>query len=96
MTAMTAIIELIISLVDLVEAEIRQLKAMTRNLFLGFVLLLLAAALGFTGFCLLLGSLFYWLFAAGLSIGWAAFFSGCVALGLAGAAIWISRRFSAK
>ncbi|MCF8104216.1 MAG: hypothetical protein K9K64_01925 [Desulfohalobiaceae bacterium] len=93
---MTAIIELIISLIDLLEAEIRQLKAMTRNLFLGFVLLLLAAAFGFTGFCLLLGALFYWLFAAGLSIGWTAFLTGCLALGLAGAAAWISRRASAK
>ncbi|MFW6055583.1 MAG: hypothetical protein ACOC9D_06720 [Thermodesulfobacteriota bacterium] len=93
---MTAIIELIISLVDLLEAEIRQLQAMTRNLFLGFGLLLLAAALGFAGFCLLLGALFYWLLAAGLSIGWAAFLTGCLALGLAGAAVWISRRVLAR
>ncbi|MCF8107233.1 MAG: hypothetical protein K9K64_17285 [Desulfohalobiaceae bacterium] len=93
---MSAIIELVISMVDLLEAELSQIRTFSRNLFLGFGLVLLAAALGFIGFCLLLGALFYWLFVAGLSIGWAAVISGCLALGLAGAAVWISRRALAR
>jgi hypothetical protein len=93
---MVALIEIVISLVNLLEAEMRQFKAKSRDLFLSLGLILVAVALACAGFWLLLGAVFYWLCAAGLSIGMAAFLCACLALVLAGIVALLSRKVSSR
>ncbi len=97
---MKALIEIVIALVDLLEAEMRQLQQTTkqtaRQLLLGFGCLIVASLLAFTGFCLLLGAVFYWIAAAGLSVGWSALITGCLAFALSIIAALCFRRLTSR
>lgn len=89
---MRSIIELIIAFFDLFEAEVRQLQQKSWSLFMGFGLVLVAAFLGSLGLGLVLGALLYAIMsAAGLSLGWAALITGCLALGLGVGIVCIAR-----
>ncbi|MDZ7760437.1 MAG: hypothetical protein U5L00_09300 [Desulfovermiculus sp.] len=89
---MRSIIELIIAVFDLFEAEVRQLQQKSRSLFIGFGLVLVAAFLSSLGLGLMLGALFYALMAAvGLSLGWTSLITGCVSLGMGVGIVCIAR-----
>ncbi|MFP4035282.1 MAG: hypothetical protein ACLFT5_07235 [Desulfovermiculus sp.] len=90
---MRSIIELIIAVFDLFEAEVRQLQQKSQSLFLSLGLVLVAAFLGSLGLGLMLAALFYALMVpAGLSMGWAALITGCLAIGLGAGLVVIARR----
>ena len=90
---MRSIIELIIAVFDLFEAEVRQLQQKSRSLFLILGLMMVAAFLGSLGLGLILAALFYALMiAAGLSMGWAALITGCLAIGLGVVLVACTRR----
>ncbi|MFP4257681.1 MAG: hypothetical protein ACLFRE_01655 [Desulfovermiculus sp.] len=90
---MRSIIELIIAVFDLFEAEVRQLQQKSQSLFLSLGLVLVAAFLGSLGLGLMLAALFYALMVpAGLSMGWAALITGCLAIGLGAMLVVIARR----
>lgn len=92
---MRSIIELIIAVFDLFEAEVRHLQQKSRTLFLILGLTMVAAFLGSLGLGLILAALFYALMvAAGLSMGWAALITGFLAIGLAVVLVVSTRRIT--
>lgn len=91
---MQTIIELIVRIADLAEAEGRVLRTMTVRLALGIAMIIVAAGAAIAGVGLILGAVYivtaHW---AGPALGAAT--AGVLALAIGGLLAWLGRRMGA-